>query len=163
MINWKTASLLALSGFGLAWVTRTKSASVGCSCSRTQCSCKKGWEGVSVGRSPYNLHHANASRFKAVGELLLLEDHLINDPCPECMNKHSITASRLMSEAASLEDGQMSDIDYAESIEEIRTKLKPENDIPLAAQTRDLRKKLQKSLNLSHGHVDGPEDNHEHA
>ena len=144
MIDLKAAYIFAASGALLALLLDDKDS-----------------KSATVGRSPYNLHHANASRFKAVGELLLLEDHLINDPCPECMNKHSITASRLMSEAASLEDGQMSDIEYAEAIESIREKLKPENDIPLAAQTRDLRKRLQKSLNLSHGHVDG--DSHKHA
>lgn len=125
---------------------RGKTAVVGCSCSRPKPAVAR----ASVGRSPYSLHHANASRFKAAAELALLEDHMINDPCPDCMNKHAMTASRLMSEAATLEDGEAGDVVGAELIEDIRQALKPESDIPLANRSRDIRKKIQQKLNLSH-------------
>jgi len=118
---------------------------------------------VTVGRSPYNLHHADASRFKALGELLLLEDHMINDPCPDCMNKHAITASRFMSEAAGLAGGEDEDVKTTESIESIRAELKPETDIALAAKTRDVRKSLQARLNLSHAHGAETHDGHGHG
>lgn len=109
-----------------------------------------------VGRSPYSLHHANSSRFKAIGELLLLEDHMINDPCPDCMNKHSITASRFLSEAASLEGGEQGDLIASDVIESIRQNLVPEVSLELASQARDVRKGIQKKLNLSH--KDGKKD-----
>jgi len=104
---------------------------------------------VSVGRSPYNLHHANASRFKAASELMLLEDHILNDPCTDCMNKHSMTAAQLMREAAGLYEGELGDIAGADLIEEIRTQISSEPDIQLANKTRDIRKKIQRKLNLS--------------
>jgi hypothetical protein len=113
-----------------------------------------------VGRSPYSLHDADASRFKAVGELNLLEDHLINDPCPDCMNKHAMTASRFMSEAASLNGGEPGDVIGSELIESARQCIHPESDIPLARRVRDIRKVIQKKLNLSHAH--GANDTHAH-
>jgi hypothetical protein len=121
-------------------------ATKGCSCSRPKPAVAR----ASVGRSPYSLHHANASRFKAAAELALLEDHMINDPCPDCMNKHAMTASRLMSEAATLDEGEAGDVVGAELIEDIRQALKPESDIPLANRSRDIRKKIQQKLQLSH-------------
>jgi hypothetical protein len=104
---------------------------------------------VQVGRSPYNLHHANASRFKAASELMLLEDHILNDPCTDCMNKHSMTAAQLMREAAGLYDGELGDLAGADLIEDIRTQLSSDPDIALANKTRDIRKKIQRKLNLS--------------
>jgi hypothetical protein len=107
------------------------------------------------------LHHANASRFKAIAELSLLEDHIVNDPCPDCMNKHAITAARLMSEAATLEEGDNEDLLGSDLIEAVRRKIHPEPDIPLAREARDIRKTIQKKLNLSK-HDDSHED-HVHA
>lgn len=125
-------------------------ATKGCGCSHQAPEVER----ASVGRSPYSLHHANASRFKAAAELALLEDHMINDPCPDCMNKHAMTASRLMAEAATLDGGETGDVVGAELIETIRQRLKPEADIPLANQSRDIRKKIQEKLKLSHvGHA----------
>lgn len=129
-------------------------------CGCQTCGCKNDLP-AHVGRSPYSLHHADASRFKAVGELDLLEDHLINDPCPDCMNKHAMTASRFMSEAASLNGGEPGDVVGSDLIESARQCIKPESDIELARRVRDIRKVIQKKLKLSHAH--GQSDTHAHA
>lgn len=148
---------LALAGIGLAIAakyakTKTTNPSVSGVEARTGCGCQKHNQQPEaiVGRSPYDLHHANASRFKAVGELCLLEDHMINDPCPDCMNKHAITASRLMSEAATLEGAEAEDVRAAQDIEVVRQQLKPEINLKLTAQVRDIRKSIQDRLKLSH-------------
>jgi hypothetical protein len=110
-----------------------------------------------IGSSPYDLHSAKASRFKAIGELLLLEDHIINDPCVDCMNKHGMMASRLMAEAATLAGGMEDDLRLGQAVESIRRIL---NDSPaarslqaarikVASMTRDVRKTIQRGLNLS--------------
>jgi hypothetical protein len=110
-----------------------------------------------VGSSPYDLHTAQASRFKAIGELLLLEDHIVNDPCVDCMNKHGMMASRLMAEAATLRGGVVDDLHLGQAIEAIRRTLNDSLIIrsfaPLrmrvATQTRDVRKTIQRGLSLS--------------
>lgn len=132
------------------------------SCGCQTCGCKNDLP-AHVGRSPYSLHHADASRFKAVGELDLLEDHLINDPCPDCMNKHAMTASRFMSEAASLNGGEPGDVVGSDLIESARQCIKPESDIELARRVRDIRKVIQKKLKLSHAHGASDTHTHEHA
>jgi len=136
---------------------KPKATRTGCGCQT--CGCKNDLP-AHVGRSPYSLHHADASRFKAVGELDLLEDHLINDPCPDCMNKHAMTASRFMSEAASLNGGEPGDVVGSDLIESARQCIKPESDIELARRVRDIRKVIQKKLKLSHAH--GASDTHAH-
>jgi len=116
--------------------------------------CDRPGAAAGVGRSPYDLHKAEASRLKAVGEMLLLEDHMVNDPCVDCMQKHSIAAGRFMQEAATLEGGELGDLRIAEMIESIRAELGPEEDLRIAARTRAVRKQVQAKLGLSHEHVE---------
>lgn len=60
-----------------------------------------------------------------------------------------MTAAQLMREAAGLYDGELGDLIGADLIEEVRTHLTSEADIPLANKARDIRKKIQRKLNLS--------------
>lgn len=96
----------------------------------------------------YDLHSADASRFKAMKELLLLEDHINTAPCMDCMNKHAATASGLLSEAATLKGGDETDVAMSNAAEGIRRRLtsKPR---ALAGETRELRRAIARRLGLS--------------
>ena len=108
----------------------------------------------------YDLHSADASRFKAMKELLLLEDHINTAPCMDCMNKHASTASGLLSEAATLKGGDETDISMSNAAEMIRRKLtsKPR---ALAGETRDLRRAIARRLGLSPVESDGTPHKHD--
>ncbi len=111
-----------------------------------------------VGRSPYSLGHADSSRFKAVQAMLLLEDHLITDPCPDCMNKHSMFTSALLNEAATLADGGKRDLTRADQIEEIRQDIMKssaiqtgeagDDSLDLQRRVRGVRKGIQNEMGL---------------
>ena len=101
------------------------------------------------GFQPYKLTHADSSRFKAAQELLLLEDHLMTAPCNDCMQKHAMCASRLMVEAATLDDGRDGDLVMAALIENARQRFGSSSKAELARQIRLVRKQIAKKLGLS--------------
>jgi len=89
---------------------------------------------ASVGKE-FDLRDANKSREGAFKQLLLLEEHLSQDQCPECCNKHLFTAIAYLEEARRLQGGDQTDIDMADLLRESQEAL-PHIDV------RPLRKAL---------------------
>jgi len=112
------------------------------------------------GSSPYDLHHADASRHKAWGELLLLADHISNDPCGDCMNKHLGQAIFLLKEARTLKEGDLEDTSMAADLQamqpEIGTKLE---------EVVAIRRRIGERLGIGHARPAGEHahDHHDHA
>jgi hypothetical protein len=118
------------------------------------------------GLCPYDLHHADASRYKCWEELLALEDHVVGDPCKECMSKHVGAAIKFLREARSLDDGSETDLDDARRIAAIRPKLSDSLDA-----LRALRKSIGERIHVRallepSGHEDVDcgcgDDHHDH-
>lgn len=75
-------------------------------------------------KSPFPIHSANASRYKAEKELVALEDHVKVDPCPRCMNKHLTAAIVFLEEAGGLDGGTEEDVRKADRLEAVRGALR---------------------------------------
>lgn len=74
--------------------------------------------------------HSEHHRERIIGNLVQAEDHLRSDYCPECLDKHLISAGMYMEEQASTnpeKDRKL--MEYAERIREIRRKIQEMNDI----------------------------------
>lgn len=93
------------------------------------------------------LRDARASREGALKHLLLLEEHLSQEQCPECCHKHLFTAIGYLQEARRLDGGDASDGALATELREMREAM-PHVDV------RPLRKKLQ--IKLGYAKYGGP-------
>lgn len=94
---------------------------------------------ASVAGAGFDLRDANKSREGAFKQLLLLEEHLSQDQCPECCNKHLFTAIAYLEEARRLSGGSDEDISMADLLRDAQPDL-PHIDV------RPLRKALAVKL-----------------
>jgi hypothetical protein len=76
--------------------------------------------------------------------MLLLEDHIINNPCEECMTKHMFTIKALAEEGL-----QLGGDDTFREIQSLDGFTTPEKDLQ---EIRGLRKKLMESMGIKHTH-----------
>lgn len=95
------------------------------------------------GLCPFDLHHADASRYKCWEELLALEDHVVGDWCPDCASKHVGAAIKFLREARALEDGSEVDVEDARRIVEIRAHLRDSLE-----ELRALRKSIGERIRV---------------
>lgn len=101
--------------------------------------------GASVG---FDLHSANASREGALEELCLLEKHISQERCPQCLHKHLFTAIAYLKEARTLRGGDDLDTLMASALRA----LEPSIDDALEP-VQSVRKELQAGLGFSGAHA----------
>lgn len=106
---------------------------------KTIASCPPITLSASVGDDTPALRDARASREGALKHLLLLEEHLSQEQCPECCHKHLFTAIAYLEEARRLQGGDTDDSALAVALRSLRDQL-PHVDV------RPLRKDLQVKL-----------------
>jgi hypothetical protein len=74
--------------------------------------------------------HSDYHREKIVGNLIQAEDHLRSQPCPECVDKHLVSAgSYLEEETATNPNSSPELLALAERVREIRRKIQELNNI----------------------------------
>jgi uncharacterized membrane protein len=73
--------------------------------------------------------HSDFHKEKIVGNLIQAEDHLRSQPCPECLDKHLVSASQYLEEENSTNPNSNPELlALAERIREIRRKIQELNN-----------------------------------
>lgn len=95
------------------------------------------------GLCPFNLHDADASRYKCWEDLLALEDHVVGDWCPDCASKHVGAAIKFLREARSLYGGSDQDVRDARALVAMCPRLRDSLD-----DLRALRKSIGERIGV---------------
>lgn len=104
------------------------------------------------GSNPYDLHHAAASRLNAAKDLMLLERHLLHEPCPDCITKHALAAQAYLEEAMGLDGGIDDDARLAGVVADMHRKAVAGDRAGAAAGIRRVRRAVVQRLGLGHAH-----------
>jgi hypothetical protein len=99
----------------------------------------------------YDLHSADASRDGARKEILLLEKHVSQERCPECVHKHLDTAIAYLEEAATLDGGDDADLSMARALVRLRSRI-----MRSSVAVKEVRRALGQRLGRA-GHDGGVE------
>ena len=102
---------------------------------------------------PYPLSDPRASRWMAARELGLLEAHIANAVCSECITKHLMNTTGLFDEASRLPGGNTDDLQDAATAESLRARFATlyaakQPVTPLLPEVRALRRKTMVALNF---------------